>query len=155
MEKTLVILKPDAVRRGLLGEIAARLERKGLQIAAMKMVRLSEEILREHYSHHVNKPFFPGLAAFMSSSPVVLMAVEGVDAVAVVRELCGPTNCRKAPAGTIRGDLGNSQQCNLIHASDSVETAQAEVARFFRAEEIHDYRRIDTEVVYAPDERGG
>ncbi|MBI3946463.1 MAG: nucleoside-diphosphate kinase [Armatimonadetes bacterium] len=154
MEQTLVILKPDAVRRGLLGEIIARLERKGLRIAALKMARLGDEILREHYAHHAGKPFFPGLLAFMTSSPVVMMVIEGLDAVTVVRDLCGPTNCRKAPAGTIRGDYGMSQQMNLIHASDSLATARAEVARFFRAEEIHAYDRADVPVVYAADERG-
>ncbi|HEX3000160.1 MAG TPA: nucleoside-diphosphate kinase [Armatimonadota bacterium] len=153
MERTLVILKPDAVQRGILGQIISRLERKGLQIAAMKMAQLSDALLEEHYRHHINKPFFGGLKQFMKSSPVVLMVVEGLDAVSVVRDLCGPTNCRKAPAGTIRGDFGMSQQSNLIHASDSVEAAQAEVARFFRPEEIHDYDRIDKQVVYAADER--
>ena len=153
MERTLVILKPDAVRRGLVGEITARLERKGLQIAAMKMARLGDEILNEHYRHHLSKPFFAGLKGFMTSSPVVLMVIEGLEAVAVVRDLCGPTNCRKAPGGTLRGDFGMSQQSNLIHASDSVETACEEVARFFGPDEVHDYERTDRSVTYAADER--
>lgn len=154
MEQTLVILKPDAVRRGLVGEIMARFERKGLRIAAMKMAQLEEEILHQHYAHHRQKPFFSGLVAFMRSAPVVLMVLEGRDAVSVVRDLCGPTNCRQAPPGTIRGDYGMSQQMNLIHASDSPETAQAEIKRFFLPQEIHCYRRADEEVLYAADERG-
>jgi nucleoside-diphosphate kinase len=152
-ERTLIILKPDCVQRGLLGTVIARFEARGFSIAGMKMVRLSAAILKEHYAHIADKPFFPGIASFMSSSPVVVAVIEGKDAVQVTRDMCGPTNARKALPGTIRGDYSLSMQCNVIHASDSVERAQKEVARFFSPEELHSYSRILPDVTYSADEK--
>ncbi|MDE5799402.1 MAG: nucleoside-diphosphate kinase [Paramuribaculum sp.] len=151
MEKTLVIFKPSAVQRGLIGEILSRFERKGLTIVAMKMARLSEAILREHYSHLVDRPFFPFILDSMTASPVVLMVLEGVDAVKVVRLLTGATNSREALPGTIRGDFSMSGQENVIHASSSIEDAEVEVKRFFTPEEICEWTPLITPHLYSPD----
>ena len=139
MEKTLVLLKPSCVQRQLIGEIVNRFERRGLRVAGMKMMQLSDEILREHYAHLVDRPFFPSLAASMQASPVVALALEGVDAVQVVRTMTGSTNGREAAPGTIRGDYSMSNQQNIVHASDSTSNAEIELKRFFRDEEIFDY----------------
>ena len=139
MEKTLVLLKPSCVQRQLIGEILNRFERRGLRISGMKMMQLSDEILREHYAHLVDKPFFPGLQASMQASPVVALALTGVEAVKVVRQMAGVTNGREAAPGTIRGDYSMSNQQNIVHASDSVENAAIELRRFFRPEEVFDY----------------
>ena len=152
MERTLILIKPDAVARGLAGIILNRFEAKGLKIAGMKMLQLDDAILRDHYSHLAAKPFFPGIAAFMKSLPVIALCLEGKEAVDVCRSLCGVTNARKADPGTIRGDLSISMQCNLVHASDSTETAQAEVARFFKADELSDYQPALTNYLLASDE---
>ena len=152
-ERTLIILKPDAVQRGLLGAIFSRFEARGFSIAGMKMVKLSPAILKEHYAHIADKPFFPGIASFMSSCPVVVAVVEGKEVVQVTRDMCGPTNARKALPGTIRGDFALSMQCNVIHASDSVESAQKEVARFFKPEELHSYSRMLGGITYSADEK--
>lgn len=152
-ERTLIIIKPDALNRSLVGEIITRFERKGLKIVAMKMLRLDDKILAEHYSHLADKPFFPRIANFMKKWPVIAMAVEGLEAVDSVRLLAGETLGRKADAGTIRGDFSMSIQANVVHASDSVENAEKEVARFFKPEELHAWERIDLEVLYAEDER--
>lgn len=152
-EKTLIIIKPDALNRSLVGEIITRFERKGLKIVAMKMLQLDDKILAEHYSHLADKPFFPRIANFMKKWPVIVMVVEGLEAVESVRLLTGETLGRKADAGTIRGDFSMSIQANVVHTSDSVENAQKEVARFFKPEEIHIWERIDLEVLYAEDER--
>jgi len=138
MEKTLVILKPSAVQRGLIGEVINRIERKGLIICGIKMIQLDEAILREHYAHLVDKPFFPSIVASMTSSPVVVMVLKGVDAVAVFRTLTGVTNGRNAQPGTIRGDFAMSGQENIIHASDTPENALIEISRFFKQEEVFD-----------------
>lgn len=151
MEKTLVIFKPSAVQRGLIGEILSRFERKGLTIVAMKMARLSEAILREHYAHLVDRPFFPFILDSMTASPVVLMVLEGVDAVKVVRMLTGATNSREALPGTIRGDFSMSGQENVIHASSSIEDAGVEVKRFFTPEEICEWTPLLTPHLYSPD----
>ena len=153
MERTLVILKPDCVQRGLCGLVLQRFEQRGFAIAGMKMIRLGSALLREHYAHIADKPFFPGIEKFMSSSPVVVAVIEGKDAVESVRAMCGPTNARKAAPGTIRGDYSLSMQCNVIHASDSPETAQKEIARFFKPEELHSYRRTLEELTYSADEK--
>jgi nucleoside-diphosphate kinase len=153
MEKTLIILKPDCVNRGLLGEVLSRIERKGLKVAGMKMMKPSKAVWDEHYAHLKYKPFFPRLVEFMSSSPVVFAVIEGKDAVRVLRDLCGKTNARDAAPGTIRGDLAMSTQSNIIHASDSLETAQKEVARFFNKEELFEYSRVTEDLLYAKDER--
>ncbi len=151
MERTLVIIKPGAVRRGLIGSVIKRFEDKGLKIVAMKLKQLDDKILEEHYAHHKDKPFFPRLVEAMKASPVVLMVIEGKDAIDVVRKMAGPTNGREAPPGTIRGDFSMSIQNNVIHASDSKETAEKEIKRFFNDEEIYNYTRLD-ELIYAKDE---
>jgi len=153
MEKILVIIKPDALQRNLLGKIIERFEQKGLKIIGLKMVQLSDVLLDEHYNHHKDKPFFRGLKSFMISSPVVVMILEGLEAVAVVRLLCGVTSGRKADIGSIRGDFSMSTQTNIVHASDSVETAEKEIWRFFNTDEIFDYKKIDFEHVYGEEER--
>lgn len=152
MEQTLIILKPSAVDRGLCGTIIARFEQKGLKIAGAKMMQLAEPILREHYAHLVDRPFFPSLVQSMSRTPVMVMCLEGKDAVAVVRAMTGVTNSRLAAPGTIRGDFGMSGQENIIHASDSVENAEIEINRFFKADEIFDYAPVTTTATYASDE---
>ena len=139
METTLVLLKPSCVQRQLIGEVVNRFERRGLRISGMKMMQLSDEILREHYAHLVDRPFFPSLAASMQASPGVALAISGVDAVQVVRTMTGVTNGREAVPGTIRGDYSVSNQQNIVHASDSTSNAAIELARFFRPEEIFDY----------------
>ena len=152
METTLVLLKPSCVQRQLIGEIVHRFERRGLVIAGMKMMQLDDNILREHYAHLVDRPFFPLLAASMKVSPVVALAISGVEAVAVVRAMTGFTNGRKADPGTIRGDYAMSNQQNIVHASDSVENAAIELNRFFRPEEIFTYRSAVMDYLYAVNE---
>lgn len=152
MERTLVLLKPSTVQRALIGEIISRFEKKGLRIAGMKMMQLTDEILNEHYSHLVKKPFFPSLKASMMKTPVVAMCLEGVDAIAVVRYITGYTNGRKADPGTIRGDYCMSNQQNIVHASDSPEAAVIELARFFRPGEIYDLGNMNLDRLYATDE---
>lgn len=155
MERTLVIIKPDAVNRGLTGKIISRFEKKGLEIIAMKMKRLVDEELEEHYAHHKNKPFFKDLVAFMKHSPSILMVLEGTRAVDAVRFLVGSTYGIEASPGTIRGDYSMSRSNTIVHASDSVENAEIEIKRFFAEGEITDYKRIDWAEVYAVDEREG
>jgi len=152
-EKTLVLVKPDAIQRGLVGEIVTRFEKKGLKLIGIKMMGLDDDLLKEHYSHLADKPFFPSLANFMKKSPVVAMCWEGLEVIQAVRLLCGITKAREAEAGSIRGDLAMSVSCNVVHASDSVENAKEEVERFFKEKEIHDYRKADYEHVYADDEK--
>ncbi|RJX28680.1 MAG: nucleoside-diphosphate kinase [Desulfarculus sp.] len=153
MERTLILIKPDALTRGLAGTVLARFEQKGLKIAGIKMIQLDDALLREHYSHLAAKPFFPTICEFMSRTPVIALCLEGLEAVEVCRRLCGVTNSRQAAPGTIRGDLGMSMQANLVHASDSPETAQAEVARFFKPQELFDYQPALISYQYASDER--
>lgn len=152
METTLVLLKPSCVQRQLIGEIVNRFERRGLRISGMKMMQLSTEILREHYAHLVDKPFFPSLAASMQASPVIALALSGKDAVQVVRTMTGATNGREAAPGTIRGDYSVSNQQNIVHASDSVENAAIELKRFFHSEEIFDYESHAFAYVYGDGE---
>lgn len=152
MEKTLVIFKPSAVERGIVGEILARFEKKGLAIAGMKMMQLTEAILRDHYAHLVDKPFFPSILDSMMASPVIVMCLEGKDAVKVVRLLTGATNGREALPGTIRGDYSMSNQANIIHASSSLEDAEAELRRFFRPEEIIERKPANISFLYSVDE---
>jgi len=153
MERTLIIAKPDAVQRGLVGEIVSRLERKGLKLIGMKMLRLDEPMLREHYAEHLDKSFYAGLEQFMKSSPVVVMAWEGYECVNSVRVLVGSTNPREADAGTIRGDFSIGTGRNLIHASDSKTSGAAEVGRFFGAEELFSYDKSEYVHVYEDFER--
>lgn len=154
MERTLVLLKPDAVQRGLLGEILGRFERKGLKIAGMKMMQLTDELLDEHYSHLNHLPFFGEIKKFMMLSPVIALCLEGVDAIETVRRICGVTLAREAGPGTIRGDYAMSIQANLVHASDSADTAGKEVPRFFKPEELFDYEWLHLPYVYTAKERG-
>lgn len=153
MERTLIIIKPDAINRGLIGEVIHRFERKGLKIVGMKMAHLSEKILEEHYSHLVSKPFFPSIKRFMRSAPSVLMVLEGRKVVDVVRKMAGVTEGTEALPGTIRGDFSLSLQNTIIHASDSAETAKKEVKRFFTDSEIFEYTKVDSEMIYSDSEK--
>lgn len=148
-QDTLVIIKPDALQRSLLGEIISRFERKGLQIRAMKMLKMADSVLDDHYRHHIDKPFFSGLKRFMQTSPVILMIISGIDAISAVRLLVGPTDGSKADAGSIRGDFSLNTQSNIIHASDSEESAGVEIKRFFTSSEIFDYQKPDASYVYS------
>jgi nucleoside-diphosphate kinase len=148
-EKSLIILKPDAVQRNLVGEIVSRFERKGLKIIGMKMTSIATATLDEHYAHIKDKPFYPGVRDFMKICPVVVMALEGINAVSAIRLIVGPTKAWEANAGTIRGDFSLSTQSNIVHASETVEAGITEVARFFKKEEIFEYKKIDTDFVYA------
>jgi len=152
-ERTLVIIKPDALQRNLVGEILHRFERKGLKMIGLKMMRLGDVLLTEHYFHHQDKSFFDGLKNFMKSSPVVITALEGLNAVKAVRLIAGPTYGAEADAGTIRGDFSMSTQANIVHASDSAETAEAEIKRFFNADELFQYKKVDYEFIYGEEER--
>jgi len=140
MERTLVIVKPDAVRRGLAGEIIRRIERKGLKIVALKMTRIDEDTARRHYAEHEGKPFYEPLVRFMTGGPVVLMAVEGLSAIATVRRLLGATNCAAAAPGSIRGDFGVSHRFNLVHGSDGPEAAARELEVFFETRDYVEYQ---------------
>lgn len=152
MEKSLVIIKPSGVQRCLIGPIIERFQNKGLRIAGLKMMQLDEKILREHYAHLVDRPFFPSILKSMMATPVVVMCLEGLDAVAVIRAMTGVTNSRLAAPGTIRGDYGMSGQENIIHASDSPENGLIEVARFFRHDEIFSYENVAVNFTYSSDE---
>ncbi|GCE12571.1 nucleoside-diphosphate kinase [Tengunoibacter tsumagoiensis] len=154
MERTLILLKPDAVQRDLVGEIIARLERKGLKLVGLKMMQLTDELLNEHYSHLVSRPFFPEVKSFMQLTPVIACCVEGTECVAAVRQLVGITKAREAAPGTIRGEFAMSTQANLIHCSDSLESAEVEVKRFFKPEEIFEYKDVQEQYVYNSGERG-
>lgn len=153
MERTLIIAKPDAVQRGLVGEMISRFERKGLKLIGMKMVRLDEASLRGHYAEHLEKSFYAGLEEFMKSSPVILMAWEGYECVSSVRILVGSTNPRQAAAGTIRGDFSIGTGRNLVHASDSRESGTMEVARFFTEGELFTYDKSEYMHLYEEFER--
>lgn len=149
-ETTFLFIKPDAVQRGLAGQIISRIEAKGLTVVGSKMLFVSPELATKHYAEHAAKPFFPGLLAFITSSPVIALAVRGVNAVTVCRNLIGATNGQKAAPGTIRGDLGMSGGNNLIHGSDSPESAVKELAMWFKPEEILSYDRTISQWVYDP-----
>lgn len=153
MERTLIIAKPDAVQRGLVGEIITRLERKGLKLIGIKMMALDEAKLRSHYAEHVEKSFYSGLEEFMKSSPVVLMAWEGYECVGSIRTIVGSTNPREAAPGSIRGDFAIGTGRNLIHASDSKKSGQEEVANFFDADELCKYDKSEYLHVYEDAER--
>ncbi|MGE3312114.1 MAG: nucleoside-diphosphate kinase [Limisphaerales bacterium] len=137
-ETTLVLFKPDAVSKALVGQVLARFEGAGLRIRGIRMLQFDGALAREHYAHIASKPFFPEVEAFMKSTPVIAVALAGDNAVARVRELLGPTDSKKAAKGTIRGDLGVDMMVNVCHASDSLETAAAELKRFFRDGELFD-----------------
>jgi len=148
IQRTLVLLKPDALQRDLLGEIISRFERKGLKMVAMKFIRLTDAMLDEHYAHLSDKPFFGGLKKFMMQTPVVGFVFEGFEAIDEVRKIVGSTNPRQADAGTIRADFSMTVPSNLIHASDSVEAAQTEIKRFFHADEIFAYEKITDRFIF-------
>jgi nucleoside-diphosphate kinase len=148
-EKSLIIIKPDAIQRNLVGEIIKRFEQKGLKIIGMKMMHLNDVLLADHYAHIADKPFFPRIQKFMKSAPVIIVALSGAGAVAAIRTIVGPTKAFEAAGGTIRGDLAMSMQSNVVHASDSVENGLAEIARFFKEDEILDYQKLGEEVVYS------
>lgn len=149
MERTLILMKPDAVQRNLLGEILHRFEQKGLKIVGLKMIHLSDALLDEHYVHHKDKAFFADLKTYMQSSPIVAIVLEGQDVVNAVRIIVGPTKGNEADAGSIRGDFSMSVQVNLVHASDSLENAATEIERFFRPDELFEYKKIDMDYVFA------
>jgi nucleoside-diphosphate kinase len=141
MERTLVMFKPDAIQRSLLGRILARFEDKGLRVAGMKLQHSPRSQVEQHYAVHRGRPFYDSLVAFMSGGPVILAVLEGPSAIAVVRNLVGATDGRQAAPGTIRGDFGLDKQYNLVHASDDPETARQEIELFFRPEELISYTR--------------
>jgi nucleoside-diphosphate kinase len=136
MERTFVMFKPDCLERGLLGTILTRFEQKGLRLVAMKMLRITPDMAKQHYAEHVSKPFYPGLEEFITASPVVATVFEGPEVIRVVRDMLGATSGLKAAAGTIRGDYSASRQMNLVHASDSPESATREIGIYFKSEEI-------------------
>ncbi len=152
IEKTLVLLKPCAMQRGLAGEVISIFEKKGLQICGLKMMQLDDKLLNEHYAHLAGKPFFQRVKESMMDTPVVAMCLSGVDAVEAVRALAGPTNGRKAAPGTIRGTYSMSFQENIVHTSDSAENAAVELKRFFRDEEIFEWKQSVFPSLYASDE---
>lgn len=152
MEKTLVIIKPCAIQRGLIGEVIHRFERKGLQICGMKMMQLTDEILIEHYAHLAQRSFFKRIKDSMMITPVIVCCLKGIDAVNIVHAMAGKTNGREAAQGTIRGDFSMSVQENIIHTSDTVENANEELARFFNDNEIFEFKQNGLHFLYANDE---
>lgn len=152
MEKTLILIKPNAIQRGLTGDIITRFERKGLRIAGMKMLFMTDELVREHYAHLVERPFFPYLKASMQAAPLIACCIEGAEAVETVRLMVGATNSRKALPGTIRGDFSMSGEQNVVHASDSVENALIEIDRFLKPCELFDYESAVTCFEYGGEE---
>ena len=148
MERTLIILKPDAVQRGLCGEILSRFEKKGLQIVGMKMMKIPAQLAETHYEPHKGKPFYPGLVKFMTSSPVIVMALAGKGAIEISRKMMGKTFGSQAEPGTIRGDLGVSNSFNLIHGSDSPESAKRELGLFFKPDELLEWAPASQGWVY-------
>ena len=153
MEKTVVLVKPDGLQRGLVGEIIGRFEKKGLKLTGIKMLVLSDAILDEWYAHHKDKSFFGDLKQFMMWTPIVAMIWEGLEAISAVRKIIGTTKGREAEAGSIRGDYGMSGQHNLIHASDSVETAKKEMGFIFREGEVFEYESVMESLIYPKSER--
>jgi len=149
MERTLILLKPDAVQRGITGQILQRFEQKGLKIVAMKLMQITPELAARHYEMHKERPFYPGLVKFMTSSPVVALCLEGIDAITVCRNVMGKTNAREAAPGTVRGDFGMSRSYNLVHGSDSPEAAAREIGLFF-PEGVLKYDYAPVHWVYDP-----
>lgn len=147
METTLILLKPDTVERGLIGQVIARLEAKGLKISGLKMMQLDDAIVDEHYDFLTDKPFFPSIKAYMMRTPIVAIAASGKNAILTVRTLTGATNPQEAMPGSIRGDLGLTIDGNIIHASDSPETAEVELQRFFGGKDVYEYTRGIDEIL--------
>ncbi|MEC9003837.1 MAG: nucleoside-diphosphate kinase [Planctomycetota bacterium] len=152
MERTLVLLKPDCVQRRLMGQIISRFENKGLNIIAMKLLQVTPDLAKQHYAEHVEKPFYPGLEAFITGAPVLAMIIQGLDVIQVIRDMLGPTSGLKAPGGTIRGDFSSSRQMNLVHASDGPEASAREIDLYFNENEICDYEPTLTPWMKAADE---
>ena len=148
MERTLIICKPDAVQRGICGEVLARFERKGLQIVGLKLMKIPTSLAETHYEPHKGKPFYAGLVKFMTSSPVIVLALAGKDAIAISRKMMGATFGSKAEPGTIRGDFGVSNSFNLVHGSDSAESAVRELGLFFKPDELLDWTPVSQAWVY-------
>jgi nucleoside-diphosphate kinase len=151
-ERTLILIKPDAIERRLAGRLISRIEDKGLAIVGMKLLQVTPELSRRHYAEHVNKPFYPLVEKFITSGPVVALVAEGPDAVAVVRAMMGPTNGRQAPPGTIRGDFGVSRQMNLMHGSDGPDAAKREIEIYFTPAELLSGKQSITPWLAAADE---
>lgn len=151
-EKTLIIIKPDALQRSLMGEVISRFEKKGLRIVGLKMISLGDAIIDEHYRHLKEKPFFGRIKEFMKSAPVIVVALSGINAVSASRLIVGPTKGYEADAGSIRGDFSISGQTNIVHASDNLEAAKEEIKRFFKSEELFEYQRVDFPFIYGSDE---
>jgi nucleoside-diphosphate kinase len=141
MERTLIIVKPDGVERGLIGEVLRRFEQRGLTVTGLKLMRISPELAARHYAEHQGKPFYPGLISFITSGPVVVGVVEGPGAVSMVRTMMGATNPANAAPGTIRGDFAVSMSYNVIHGSDGVEAAEREIGLYFTPDELFSYSR--------------
>ena len=152
MQRTLVLLKPDCVQRRLIGDVLSRFEAKGLHIVAMKLLQVTPELSKQHYAEHVEKPFYPSLEEFITSAPVVAIALEGLEVIRVVRDMLGAANGLQAAPGTLRGDYSSSRQMNLVHASDSEESAQRELDLYFNADEFCDYSLVLTPFMRADDE---
>lgn len=152
MEKTLIILKPCAIRRGLIGEIIHRFEMKGLQMCGMKMLQLNDEILDEHYAHLSDRPYFQRIKDSMMKTPVIVSCWKGVDCVQITRVMAGATNGREAALGTIRGDYSVSIQENIVHTSDTIENAIIEIDRFFKKNEVFEFDQLSKSVLYATNE---
>ena len=152
MERTLILIKPNALQRGIVGDIITRFERKGLRLAGMKMLFMTDELVAEHYAHLVERQFFPYLKASMQAAPLIACCLEGAEAVETVRLMVGVTNSRKALPGTIRGDFSMSGEQNVVHASDSVENALVEINRFFNPAELYDYESAVTRFEYGGEE---
>lgn len=152
LQRSLILLKPDCVERRLMGKVIARFEEKGLNIVAMKMLRVTPDLAKQHYAEHVEKPFYPSLEQFITSAPIVAMAVEGLDVIRLIRDMLGATNGLNAAPGTIRGDFSSSRQMNLVHASDSPESAERELALYFGDEDFCDHNLLITPALRAADE---
>ncbi len=153
VERSLILFKPDTVQRKLCGELLSRIERKGLKLIGLKLLQVTPELSKQHYAEHVTKKFYPFLEAFITSGPVVAVAVEGLEAVKVMRAMMGSTNGRDSAPGTIRGDFGSSRQMNLIHGSDSPEAAQRELAIYFQPGELLNWAPVLDDQLTASDER--
>ena len=148
IQKSFVMMKPDAVQRRLMGKILSRFEEKGLQIVAVKLIQIDEDLAKTHYGEHAEKPFFPGLVEYITSSPALAMVIEGEEAITTIRKLVGATNPLEADLGTIRGDYGMDTGRNIIHASDSPASAEREIGLFFNEDEICDYQIVDNDLIY-------
>lgn len=151
-EHTLIIMKPDAIHRGIVGEILDRFEQKGIRPVGMKMIKMSNLLLDKHYAQHKGKHFLPRLKRFMKTLPVILIVLEGLEVVRVVRTMCGPTDGKNASPGTIRGDYGMSVSANIIHSSEDIKAAKREIGIFFKKTELFSYKRADIHFYYAEDE---